>query len=333
MPLITFTPKGLYCEKADVYIDPWRKVNKALITHAHADHARKGHEAYLSHHHGVEILKLRLGKINIQGIEYGHTLDINGVTISFHPAGHVVGSAMIKLEDKYESWVISGDYKLAEDNLSAPWEPVICDHFVTESTFGLPVYQWEDPEIIFEDINQWWQQNREQGRPSVMTAYSLGKAQRIIKNVNSEIGPIIAHHTIEKINTRVRAEGLTLPPTLALPDASAEDISTALILCPSRSLETKWAAPIIKPLIGVASGWMALRGTRKRRQMDKGFVLSDHADWPALNQAVELSEAENIYVTHGYEGIYSKYLNGEGYKAQAVKTLFEGEKLEEPVSS
>ena len=330
MPLITFTPKGLYCEQADVYIDPWRKVSRALITHGHSDHARRGHDAYLTHHHCVDVLKLRLGKINVQGIEYGHTLDINGVTISFHPAGHVIGSAMIKLEDKSESWVISGDYKLANDNVSAPWEPVVCDHFVTESTFGLPVYQWEEQQVIIDDINGWWQHNRDQGIPSIITAYSLGKAQRIIKNVNSEIGPIITHHTIEKINACVRANGITLPPTIALPDASAKDISSALILCPSRSLETKWANAIKDPAIGVASGWMALGKARKRRQVGKGFVLSDHADWPSLNQAVELSEAENIYVTHGFERTFAKYLSGEGYNAQAVKTLFEGEPKEEP---
>ena len=181
--LIKFTKKGIYCPKADVYIDPWGSVDRALITHAHSDHARRGHKHYLCHNHSINVLILRLGDINVQGIEYGEKISINGVDISYHPAGHVVGSSQIRIANKKEIWVISGDYKLQNDNVSTPYEPIKCDYFITESTFGIPAFQWEPQSVIIDQINSWWSHNTAHNIPSLISAYSLGKAQRIIQNV------------------------------------------------------------------------------------------------------------------------------------------------------
>ena len=325
--LIRFTDKGLYCPKAEVYIDPWRPVDKALITHGHSDHSRKGHKSYLCHHHSVEIIKHRLGKIAVQGIGYNENLKINDVTISFHPAGHVLGSAQIKLQDKNESWVVTGDYKLQDDGVAAPYEPVMCDHFITESTFGLPVFRWEDQHQVYADISKWWSQNAAQGITSMVCAYSLGKAQRVLHNIDASIGPIITHPAVEHINVITRAHGISLPPTCSIDEVSAEDKKTALLICPPAAQNSKWVKGIKHISVAMASGWMALRGTRRRRNFDKGFILSDHVDWPDLNTAVKNSGAEHIYVTHGYTDIYTRYLNETGYTARVVETEYEGEGL------
>jgi len=257
-------------------------------------------------------------------------MTINGVKISFHPAGHVLGSAQIKLQDNTECWVVSGDYKLHDDGVSTPFEPVVCDHFVTESTFGLPVFQWKNPKEIFEEMNFWWQKNAEQGRPSIITAYSLGKAQRILKNINPKLGPIITHPAVEKINALTREAGVDLPETLKMEEVSPVDLGKSLLICPGMSLDSKWGSKVKNEVVAVASGWMALRKARQRRSSSKGFILSDHADWQGLNEAVRLTQAEHVFVTHGYTHIYTRYLNEQGYKASIVETEFEGEALEPP---
>lgn len=327
-PLIIFTDKGLYCPKADIYIDPWRSVNKALITHGHSDHARRGHKAYLCHHHSVDILKHRLGKIQVQGIEYGTELKINEVTISYHPAGHVLGSAQIKLSDSKESWVVTGDYKLAADGVAAPYVPVTCDHLITESTFGLPVFRWEAQEQVYADINNWWSKNNSENLPTMICAYSLGKAQRVLRHLDPTIGPIIAHPAVANINEITRSVGIDLPPTHTIDELSKEDLKRALIICPSSAQDAKWLGGLKNIAIGMVSGWMAVRGNRRRGNIARGFVLSDHVDWPDLNKAVKASQAEHIYVTHGYTDIYTRYLNEQGYKAAVVKTEYVGEGLD-----
>lgn len=277
---------------------------------------------------GVGILQHRLGKINVQGVAYGEVITINGVHISFHPAGHVLGSAQIKLQNEKESWVISGDYKLEADGVSAPFEPVICDHFVTESTFGLPIFQWDNPQTIFDEMMRWWQGNAAESRPSVIAAYSLGKAQRVLNNLLPGPGPIITHNAVEKINEVTRAAGIALPQTYSIDAVSSEDLKKSLIICPPMAVDSKWSSPAKNARVAVASGWMALRGTRRRRNISKGFVLSDHADWKGLNTAVKQTQAEHIYVTHGYTHIYTRYLNEQGYTAAVVETEYEGESLE-----
>jgi putative mRNA 3-end processing factor len=326
MPLIQFTEKGLYCEQGDFFIDPWRPVDRAVITHAHADHSRWGMKNYLTHHRSIPVMRHRLGEIEVEGMEYGEERKINGVKVSLFPAGHIPGSAQVRVEHKGEIWVITGDYKLIDDGLSAPFEPVKCHHLVTESTFGLPVYKWKAQEEVFADMNLWWKQNREQDLASVILGYSLGKAQRILTSIDPNIGPILLHGAIHNSNLALEEAGFTFPETeLITKDTPKEKYRGALIIAPPSAFGSPWMRKLKPYKVGTASGWMSLRGARRRRNVDRGFVLSDHADWNELNQAVEASEAEKVYVTHGYSTIFSNWLKSQGIDAQPVTTEYEGE--------
>jgi putative mRNA 3-end processing factor len=334
MSLLEFTERGVYCQRAGIFIDPWDSVPRALITHAHSDHARAGCHQYLCTSETSHLLRHRIGTHHhIQSIAYGETLHINGVTFSFHPAGHIVGSAQIRVEYNGEVWVVSGDYKLHPDNLSSPFELVKCHTFVTESTFGLPVYQWPHPEDIFAEINAWWQSNRDHGITSVIAAYTLGKAQRIIQNVDTSIGPILCHGTVESMNETIRKAGIPLNATRYLSDeVSKEDISRALVIAPSSALSSPWMKRFKESSTGAASGWMMLRGRKRWQNVDRGFILSDHVDWTALNATVIATECERVIVTHGYSDIYAKWLRDQGYEAHAERTSYEGENEENEVS-
>lgn len=326
MALLEFTNRGIFCPQADIYIDPWRPVAKALITHGHADHSRFGHQHYLCTSTAKPVIRHRLGPISIQTLSYAETLAINGVKISFHPAGHIIGSAQIRLEYKGEIWVVSGDYKLEDDGISEAFEPVKCHTFITESTFGLPVYQWQPQALIFEEINQWWKQNKAAGKVSMLTAYALGKAQRLIRYLDTEIGTVFTHGAIENVNEVIRQQGIFLPPTTRIKQSmKSKDFVGHLVLATPGSIGTAWMKRF-KPLsIGMASGWMALRGARRRRAADRGFILSDHADWEGLNSAIKATGAEQIFVTHGYTEIFTRWLREQGYDAKIVKTEYEGE--------
>ncbi|MEO1448495.1 MAG: ligase-associated DNA damage response exonuclease [Bacteroidota bacterium] len=330
-PLITFTEKGLYCPRADVYIDPWRPVNKAVITHAHADHSRPGMKHYLAHRDSVPVMKHRLGPyIDVQGIPYDHKVQLNGVDISLHPAGHIIGSAQVRVAYKGEVWVISGDYKIQDDGVCTPFEPVKCTHFVTESTFGLPVYHWRPQAEVMADLNAWWQENAAAGRATLISAYSLGKAQRILQHLNPEIGPIFAHPAVENTHAALRAHGISLRPSPRVVAQGAgkqsrKDFEGALVIVPPAAIGSAWAKRFPDLRVGIASGWMQLRGTRRRRAADRGFVLSDHADWPGLQYAIKETGAEHIYVTHGYTDIFSRWLREQGYDAHIVQTEFDSE--------
>ena len=331
MALLSFNSKGIYCPPAKVYIDPWKPVKKALITHAHADHSRWGIEEYLAHHHSVPVMKHRLGSdIKVQGIGYGEKIQINGVEFSFHSAGHIPGSSQIKVSYKGETWVVSGDYKLEDDGLSTPFEPVTCQNFITESTFGLPVYSWPKQQDTFAEVNAWWRQNQEAGKVSIIAGYALGKAQRILQNLDTDIGPIFTHGAVENTNAVLRAQGYSLPATtLVTQDHKKADFKGSIVVCPPSAMGSPWIKKFSPYATAFCSGWMALRGARRRRAADRGFVLSDHADWQGLNEAVALSQAENVYVTHGYKDIFARWLREEkGLNAQPVETLFEGESLE-----
>jgi len=331
MKLIEFRDRGLYCTQADVYIDPWKPVKKALITHGHSDHARPGHQAYACVHSSKAILQYRLGKqINITSYKYGEKITINGVTISFHPAGHIVGSAQIRLEYKGQIWVISGDYKIENDGISEPYEQLRCTHFITECTFGLPVYHWNDQQQVYDSINNWWAKNKEEGKVTILTSYALGKAQRVLHHLDPTIGTIYAHGAIENTNEVIRNSGVDIISCERItPSTKQSDYTGAFVITTPSSIATSWIKRFKSPSIGMASGWMALRGARRRRGADRGFVLSDHADWPGLLQAINDSEAEYIYPTHGYTEIFSRYLSEQGYKAIPVKTEFTGETIEE----
>ena len=330
MGLLEFTDRGIYCPAADVYLDPWNPVKKALITHGHSDHAHWGHDHYLCSTTSAPIVRHRLQLTDkVQPVNYGEPVKINGVSFSFHPAGHIPGSAQIRVEHRGEVWVFSGDYKVEADGISEPFEVVPCHTFITESTFGLPVYQWPRQQNVFNDINQWWRQNRTEGRTSVLAAYTLGKSQRLLKNIDGSIGPIYVHGAVDAMNRVVREAGIDLPDAQYLTAGiSKKELAAALVFCPPSAIGSPWMDRFPEYSLGVASGWMALRGTRRRRGADRGFVLSDHADWPGLNQVIEATGASRVYVTHGYTDLFAAWLNDKGIEAYEAKTDYEGERVE-----
>jgi putative mRNA 3-end processing factor len=323
--LVRLTERGLYCEAADSYIDPWRPVDRAIITHAHADHARRGHAHYLATRDAEQVLRIRLGDVSLQCLAYGESVTVGSVKVSFHPAGHVLGSAQVRLEHAGEVWVLSGDYKVAPDATCAPFEAVSAHTFVTESTFGLPIYRWRPPEDIFTQVNEWWAANAAAGRASVLYAYAFGKAQRILAGVDASIGPIVCHGAVEALNEAYRGSGVTLPPTLRVSDRpGSEDLRRALVLAPPSAQGTPWLRRFGEFSDAFASGWMQLRGARRRRSVDRGFVLSDHADWPGLQSAITASGASRVFVTHGQVPVMVRWLTEQGLEARAFETEFGG---------
>lgn len=324
--LLEFTDKGIFCPPAKVYIDPWKPVERALITHGHSDHSRWGHQYYLSTASAKPVIRHRLGPIKIETVQYGERRNINGVNFTFFPAGHIVGSAQIRVEYKGEIWVVSGDYKLEDDGISEAFVPVKCHNFITECTFGLPVYKWEPQARIFAEINDWWRKNKAEGKVSVLSAYALGKAQRILRHLDSSIGKIFTHGAIENTNEVIRKQGIELPETTRVVQGIAKkEYPGNLVLATPSALGSPWMKKFGTTSLGIASGWMNLRGARRRRAADRGFVLSDHADWEGLNQAIKDTGAERIFVTHGYTDIFRKWLEDQGYEAHVVSTEFEGE--------
>ncbi|CAN5471251.1 ligase-associated DNA damage response exonuclease [soil metagenome] len=329
--MIEVTPKGLYCPVADVYIDPWKGVPKALITHAHSDHARSGNGLYIAQEHCVPLLKARISQnIVTQSLQYGESISMNGVNISFHPAGHIPGSAQIRLEYRGEVWVVSGDYKVEHDGISIPFEPIKCHAFISESTFGLPVFRWRPQVEIFEEINDWWRKNAEQNICSVVLAYSLGKAQRILQNVDHHIGPVYSHSAVAEMNDIVRSFSPQLPQSEKWSASIlASKFRNALIIAPPAVNNTPWINRFKPYSLAVASGWMNLRGSKRWSAADRGFVLSDHADWNGLNEGVKATGAEKVYITHGYTAVYSRWLNSIGIESHELQTLFGGDNAEE----
>ena len=324
--LLHFTGNGIFCRQAGVYIDPWKAVEKAIITHAHSDHARMGNKSYLAHHDSEKILRYRLGDIQLQTLGYEETIQINGVNITLFPAGHIPGSAQVGLEYGGESWVVSGDYKVKTDGYNTPFEPVRCSHFVTESTFGMPIYNFPENEVVEEQLNKWVHENASQGYNSVIIGYALGKAQRILRALKTE-RPVLLHNTIFNTN---EALGFDNSPYIKFtPDFKKEDIFPGVIVATGSALASPWMRRFEPYKLALCSGWMQLRGARRRSNADRVFVMSDHADWSGLNEAVLATGAENIYVTHGYKSTFARWLREEHkLRAVEVETLFEGETLE-----
>lgn len=327
--LITLRPEGLYCEAGGFHIDPWRPVERALITHAHADHARSGHRHYLAAESAAAVMRARLGPVSLQTLAWGERLLLGDVCVSLHPAGHILGSAQVRVEHRGEVWVVSGDYKLEADPTCAPFEPVRCHTFITESTFGLPVYRWQPDPATMAEIATWWTDNAARGQASVLLCYALGKAQRVLAGLaraQALSGPVIAHGAVATVNAAYRASGVSLPDTISSADWRRADGQTLpLVIAPPSAAGSPWLSRFGTASIAFASGWMRVRGARRRRALDRGFVLSDHADWPGLLRAIESTGATKIIVTHGFEAAIVRYLGERGLEAQALRTEFGGE--------
>lgn len=331
--MVVVRKEGLYCVPGQFYIDPWRPVDRAVITHAHGDHARWGHRHYLASNDSVGILKSRLGHdIHIDGLAYGERIVHNGVAISLHPAGHVLGSAQVRMEHEGEVWVASGDYKVEPDATCAPFEAVRCHTFITESTFGLPIYRWDPQQEVFDDINRWWRRNAEEGRTSILYAYAFGKAQRLLHGLNSSLGPIVCHGAIEPLNRIYREGGVHLPHTRLVSATDKADLKKALVLAPPSAAGSPWTRRFGDYSDAFASGWMLLRGARRRRGVDRGFVLSDHADWPGLLDAIHATGAQQVIVTHGSIPVMVRWLCQIGLDAKAFDTEY-GEEDDEAVTA
>ena len=325
--ILELTSSGLYCSSGDFYIDPWRPVKQAVITHAHADHARRGSQSYLCSQDGEALLQSRLGhETNIETLEYGEVLTVNSVKISFHPAGHILGSSQIKIDKDGFVCVVSGDYKTDYDPTCLPFESLRCHTFISECTFGLPIFRWPPPEQVFEEISSWWRSNREQKRTSILFAYALGKAQRILAGLDPSIGPILTHGAVEKFNLCYRDVGVTLPETRYIGDLEKGDlVEGALVLAPPSADKPLWMRRFPNRSRAFASGWMRIRGNRRRRSVDRGFILSDHTDWDGLVRTLAASGAQKFMVTHGYATEMVRWLQEKGYDAEVIPTVYSDE--------
>ena len=324
-PLLEFNDKGIYCEAAGVYLDPWKPVDKAIISHGHADHARWGHKQYITHTSNVPIIKHRIGDIEVAGKEWGESFSINNVKFSFHPAGHIIGSSQIRVEHKGEVWVFTGDYKTEDDGVAMPFEPIKCHTFITECTFGLPAFKWVPQQQVIDDINTWWQENRDDGKTSILFGYSLGKAQRLLKHLDTSIGKIYTHGAIENM-TEVLREQATFPETTRVTrEIKKEEIKGNIVLAPPSAHGSTWIRKMVPYVTASASGWMTFRGARRRRAIDRGFVLSDHCDWQSLLKSIKETGCDKVICTHGYTDIFSRFLREQGYDARTEETQYEGE--------
>ncbi len=324
MGLLSFTDKGIYCSPGDFYIDPWKPVKKAVITHAHSDHARPGNDYYLCHHFSKPLLQLRLGDNHYQSVEWNEPVFLNGVKVTLHPAGHIIGSSQVRVEYNGEVWVVSGDYKIENDGLSGAFEPLKCHAFITESTFGLPIYKWKPQDEIFTDIQHWIARNRKEGKNSVLIGYSLGKAQRLLPCLATTGPDIFVHGAIWNIHQALVNAGFSLPEVKrVIADASSKQtFEGAVIVAPAGADGSPWIRRFSPYAEGVCSGWMPVRGNERRRNADAGFALSDHADWNGLLNVIRATEAQQVFVTHGFQSAFSRYLNEHGITAAEVKTEF-----------
>ena len=336
--LLELTDAGLYCPAGDFHIDPWRSVERAVVTHAHADHLHWGSKRYLVTQEGQTVTRARLGPDPIiETLDWGKSVTINSVKVSFHPAGHILGSGQVRVEHQGQVWVVSGDYKTGNDDPTcSPFEPVKCHGFVTESTFGLPIYNWTPARELFADFNNWWRANAASGKTSIAYGYSLGKSQRILAGADASIGPIYTHGAVERITQAYRDAGVQLPPTtyagtLGEPDAAGKrkkvtrQWAGSLVIAPPSCHGGAWVRKFAPSSSAVCSGWMTIRGTRRRKAVDRGYPLSDHADWPGLLSAIQETGASTVWVTHGYTAVLARTLRELGLDASVIQTRFSDE--------
>ncbi len=326
--MIAETSAGLYCDAGGFHVDPWLPVERALITHAHSDHARPGSAAYLCAEPGRILLQRRLPDARIETVQYGETLAINGVTVSFHPAGHILGSSQIRVERGGEVWVVSGDYKRQPDPTCQAFEPVACHTFITEATFALPIYTWDAPASVIDDILAWWRGNRDEERASVLFCYVLGKAQRILAEIGDRAdAPIYLHGAMCALTDAYRDAGVAMATAPRLTDQMrGKALAGALVLAPLSARGTPWMRRFPNASDAFASGLMRVRGVRRQRAFDRGFVLSDHADWGGLLDTIAATGASRVLVTHGWSEALARYLHeSRGLDTGVLHTAFEGE--------
>lgn len=337
-PLLAPDERGLACAAGRFHVDPWRPVPVAVITHAHADHARAGSSLYYCAASCADLLRRRLGPVNVQPLAFGERINLNGVTLSLHPAGHVLGSAQARIEGANEVWVASGDYKRAADDSCEAFEVVTCDVFITEATFALPIYRWDSPDRLIEQILAWWRANRERRIASVLMGYSLGKAQRILAGLWRLMSAeereltIYLHGAVDALMEPYRAAGVAMPRTVKVGEsegtrrAEADLYRGALIIAPPSASGSTWMRRFgADAEVGFASGWMRVRGARRRGGYDRGFVISDHADWPDLLRTIRETGARRVLATHGASGVLSRYLRELGLETGELGTAFGGE--------
>ena len=327
--VVRSAPPGLRCEAGGFHVDPWDATPVAVVTHAHGDHLRPGSDRYLCAAPSVPFVRKRLGAdVRVEGVPYGEPVRLGDTRVSFHPAGHVLGSAQVRIEAGGEVWVVSGDYKRAPDPTCAPFEVVPCDVFVTEATFALPIYRWEEPAAVVGQILAWWNANREAGVASVLFCYAMGKAQRLLAELAALTDrPVLVHGAVEGLVELYRLAGVRMLPTLRVSEtAKGRSFAGELILAPPSAGGSTWMrrfGPARQTAF--ASGWMRVRGMRRRKGVDRGFAFSDHADWPALLRTVAETGARRVLVTHGYSDELSRYLSEGGIAASALATAYEGE--------
>jgi putative mRNA 3-end processing factor len=308
--VLELRPEGLYCAAGDFFVDPWEPVPRAVVTHAHSDHACPGSRDYLTAATGGDLLRERVDG-PVQTANYGERLTLGDTIVSLHPAGHILGSAQVRIEHRGEVWVVSGDYKLAPDPTCAPFEPIRCHTFVTESTFGLPIFRWAAEAATMAEIHDWWRANRAAGKTSVLFAYPLGKAQRVLAALDTSIGPYWAHDSVERYSRAYRAQGIAIPPQ------GERDGASLIVAHPGYEHRGGRIST------AMVSGWMRIRGPRRRQALDRGFVLSDHADWPELLRAIDATNAPTIWATHGFRAPLVRWLYEHGREAVAVEARYQ----------
>jgi putative mRNA 3-end processing factor len=326
--MISPSPSGLFCEAGGFHIDPWRPVERAVITHAHSDHASAGSRSYLCAAPGERVLRRRLPDAHVETLPYGDTIAIGDTRVSFHPAGHILGSAQVRVEHRGDVWVVSGDYKCQPDPTCEPFETVRCRTFITEATFALPIYTWDPAAGVVDEILEWWRLNRAAGRPSVVFCYVLGKAQRILAELRSRAdGPIHLHGAMAALTDAYRESGIAMAPAERITeDMRGKALAQSLVLAPLSARGTVWMRRLPNASVSFASGLMRVRGVRRQRAFDRGFVLSDHADWMGLLSSIDATGAERVLVTHGWSDALARHLREtRGIETGTIRTAFEGE--------
>ncbi len=325
--LIQRRPEGLYCPAGDFHIDPWRPVPRAVITHGHGDHARGGSGTYHTSLAGLPILQWRLGKQDYRVHDHGESFTLGAARVSLHPAGHVLGSVQVRVEAGGETWVASGDYKRQPDPTCAPFELVPCDTFITEATFGLPVYRWPDTADVAREIIEWRDHCAGRGEAAVLLCYALGKAQRVLAELAAHTDqPALLHGAVATGVEVYRAAGIVMLPTQPVSEqAKGADFAGQLVIAPPSAAGSAWMRRFRRAQTGFVSGWMRLRGNRRRRNHDRGFVVSDHADWPALLRTTRDTGASRVIATHGNTDALIRALNEDGIRAEAFRTDYGGD--------